>query len=207
VAAATGATAAQFFVNAADTRTQGVDFVASYEVDLDGNQSLKLTAAANWTETKVKDGTIVSAIGGVDVGPLFTPQDISIIEEWQPKTRIILSADYSNGPWSLLTRVNMYGTYTVCEGSCDSDSNIQKFGSKWLVDIAVNYEFEDTGLRLTAGANNLFSVEPDLNLIGQARGGTIDGIVDSIGVFKFSRRSAPFGFNGGYYYARATYSF
>lgn len=204
---ATGATAAQFFVNAADTKTQGVDFVASYDVELDGDQSLKLVAAGNWTETEVKDGTVVSSIGGIDVGPLFTPQDISIIEEWQPKTRLNLSADYANGPWSVQTRVSMYGTYTVCEGSCDSDSNIQKFGSKWLTDFVVNYDFEDSGLRLTAGANNLFSVKPDLNLIGQSRGGTIPGIVDSIGVFKYSRRSAPFGFNGGYYYARATYSF
>lgn len=207
VAAATGATAAQFFVNAADTRTQGIDFVASYDVELSGEQSLKLTAAGNWTETKVKDGTVVNSIGGVDVGDLFTPQDISIIEEWQPKTRLNLSADYANGPWSVQTRVSMYGSYTVCEGSCDSDSNVQKFGSKWLTDLTVNYDFADSGLRLTVGANNLFSVKPDLNLIGQARGGSIPGIVDSIGVFKYSRRSAPFGFNGGYYYAKATYSF
>jgi len=206
-AAATGATSAQFFVNAADTRTQGIDFVASYDVELGGDQSLKLVAAANWTETNVKDGSVVSAIGGVDVGNLFSPQDISIIEEWQPKTRVNLLADYANGPWSVQTRVSMYGTYTVCEGSCDSESNVQKFGAKWLTDITVNYDFEDTGLRLTAGVNNLFSVKPDLNLIGQARGGTLEGIVDSPGVFQYSRRSAPFGFNGGYYYVKATYNF
>ncbi|WP_417625205.1 TonB-dependent receptor plug domain-containing protein [Paremcibacter congregatus] len=207
VAAATGATSGQFFINAADTRTQGVDFVASYDVELSGDQSLKLVAAANWTETKVKSGTVVSSIGGIDVGPLFTPQDISIIEEWQPKTRINLSADYASGPWSVQTRASMFGTYTVCEGSCDSESNTQKFGAKWLTDVTVNYDFEESGLRLTAGVNNLFDVKPDLNLIGQSRGGSLPGIIDSPGVFKYSRRSAPFGFNGGYYYVKATYNF
>ena len=46
---------------------------------------------------------------------------------------------------------------------------------------------------------------PEENEVGQSRGGTIiapDGtvIVDSPGVFTYSRRSAPFGFNGGFYY-------
>ena len=98
-----------------------------------------------------------------------------------------------------------------CEGGCDTlggaGQNVQDFGAKWLTDLQVSYSFEDSGLKFTVGANNLFDVTPDRNLIGQARGGSIAGIVDSPGVFQFSRRSAPFGFNGGYWYARATYTF
>lgn len=205
------ASSGQFFVNAADTTTNGVDVVATYDVPLDGAQSLRLSAAANWTETNLKEGSIVSSIGGVDVGPLFTPQDISIVEEWQPQTRINLSANYSNGPWDFIARVSQFGSYTVCEGSCDTPSgagqNVQEFGSKWLTDLQLNYNFEDSGLTVTVGANNLFDVFPDLNLIGQSRGGTLDGIVSSPGVFQYSRRSAPFGFNGGFWYGRVTYRF
>ncbi len=205
------ASSGQFFVNAADTSTNGVDIVATYDVPLSGAQTLRLSAAANWTETNLKEGSIVSSIGGVDVGPLFTPQDISIVEEWQPQTRINLSANYSNGPWDLITRVSQFGSYTVCEGACDTPSgagqNVQEFGSKWLTDIQLNYNFEDSGLTVTVGANNLFDVFPDLNLIGQSRGGTLDGIVSSPGVFQYSRRSAPFGFNGGFWYGRVTYRF
>lgn len=201
------ASSGQFFVNAADTTTNGLDVVATYDVDMSGDQTLRLSAAANWTETSIDDGSIVSSIGGVDVGPLFTPQDISIVEEWQPKTRINFSANYGIGNWSVIARLSQFGSYTVCEGSCDSTSNVQKFGSKWLTDLQVSYNFEDSGLKFTLGANNLFDVTPDLNLIGQSRGGTIAGIVDSPGVFQYSRRSAPFGFNGGYWYARATYTF
>jgi len=206
-ALAGAATSGQFFVNAADTTTDGVDVVATYDVELSGDQTLRLSAAANWTETSVDRASIVSSIGGVDVGPLFTPQDISIIEEWQPKTRINFSANYGIGNWGVIARLSQFGSYTVCEGTCDSDSNVQEFGSKWLTDIQVHYTFEDSGLKFTVGANNLFDVTPDLNLIGQSRGGTIAGIVDSPGVFQYSRRSAPFGFNGGYWYARATYTF
>ena len=53
---------------------------------------------------------------------------------------------------------------------------------------------------------------PDKNEIGNSRTGTIvdssgNVIVSSPGVFTYSRRSAPFGFNGAYYYVGAEYNF
>ncbi|PCI64624.1 MAG: ligand-gated channel protein [Kordiimonadales bacterium] len=201
------ATSAQFFLNAADTTTNGVDFVATYDVDLGGDQSWRLSAAANFTDTDIDRDSIVSAIGGVDVGPLFTPQDIAIVESFQPKSRINFSSNYTTGNWNIIARLSQFGSYTVCEGSCDSTSNVQDFGAKWLTDLQVKYTFEDSGLALAVGVNNLFDVTPDLNLIGQSRAGTIPGVVDSIGVFQFNRRSAPFGFNGGLWYARMSYEF
>jgi len=211
VTAATGATAGQFFTNIADTRTQGVDFVATYGMAFDNDSDLKLSLAANWTDTKIKPGTIKTPLPGVSNTTLFTAQDRSIIEEWQPSSRINFTSDYRWGAWTSVLRLSYFGTYTVCEGSCDTPSgpgqNIQKFGSKLLTDLQINYAFANSGLVLSIGGNNLFNVHPDLNLIGQARGGTIPGIVSSPGVFKYSRRSAPFGFNGGFYYAKIRYNF
>ena len=62
------------------------------------------------------------------------------------------------------------------------------------------------------GSHNVFDVMPDENTIGNSRGGIIEDeqgnlIVESNGVFKYSRRSAPFGFNGAYFYANLQYSF
>ena len=201
------ASSGQFFVNAADTITNGLDLVATYDVPMVGDQKLQLSAAANWTNTSVVESSIISAIGGVDVGPLFSRQDVSIIEEWQPKSRMNFTANYARGNWGLIARLSQFGSYTVCEGACDSAQNRQTFGAKWLSDFQLNYTAGDTGLKLSVGANNIFSVKPDLNRIGQSRGGDIAGIVSSPGVFMYSRRSAPFGFNGGYWYARATFSF
>jgi iron complex outermembrane receptor protein len=71
--------------------------------------------------------------------------------------------------------------------------------------------FSDS-LSITLGSHNVFDVMPDENTIGNSRGGIIEDeqghlIVDSNGVFKYSRRSAPFGFNGAYFYANLQYSF
>jgi len=201
------ASSGQFFVNAADTATNGIDLVATYDVSLPDKQSLRFSAAANWTKTSVDAGSIVSVIGDVDVGPLITPQDISIIEDWQPQSRVNFSANYARGNFGLVARLSQFGSYTVCEGACNTDSNIQTYSAKWLTDIQLNYSFGDSGMKISVGANNLFDVVPDLNRIGQSRAGEILDIVSSPGVFRYSRRSAPFGFNGGYWYARATYQF
>ncbi len=207
-----GATAAQFFTNAVDTETQGVDFIGSYDVphDIAGGQ-LKLSAAANYTETEIaKDLPSPGLLTGLT---LLSAQDRSIIEEWQPKSRVNLTADWSNGPLSFLIRGSRYGEYTTCEGSCNSAANVQTFSAKWLTDIQASFEFEEAQTIITIGANNVFDEVPDTNLIGQSRGGTLTEpgtgttILTSPGVFEFSRRAAPFGFNGGYYYARITKNF
>ena len=190
-----GAEAAQFFMNAADTRTQGVDVVATWDVPfvVTGNLGLKLLATVSETEiTKVNlPANLPDA--------LFTVQDRSIVEEWQPSSRFTLSGSYALGDFSAFLALHHYGEYTVTEGGGDR----QTYGAKHLTDLRLGYNLGFG--RLSIGANNLFNVTPDKNEIGQSRGGTIiapDGtvIVDSPGVFQYSRRSAPFGFNGGFYY-------
>ena len=208
---AAGATAGQFFINGVDTETRGVDIVSEYELPTGiAGGDLKLTAAANITETDVvRELPAPGLLAGLD---LVTPQDVSILEDWQPKTRVNLGAHWTNGNWGLHLSGNRYGKYTVCEGGCTgSEADTQTFSAKWLADIQVDYRF-DRGVTVSAGANNLFDTTPDENLIGQARGGRVldssgNVIVDSPGVFAFSRRSAPFGFNGGYYYARVSVDF
>lgn len=198
---------AQFFVNAADTNTNGLDLVAAYYFPMPEGQSLELGLAANWTKTYVVDGSVARSIGGVDVGPLFTAQDISIIEDWQPKSRLNAQAVYSTGGLTISSRLSRFGSYMVCEGTCDGADNIQDFSAKVLTDLQVSYRLADIGLTVSAGANNLFDVKPDVNVIGQARTGEILDIVSSSGVFQYSRRSAPFGFNGGYWYLRTSLEF
>ena len=208
--AAAGASSAQVFTNVAQTRTQGVDVAAGYLHAFENESLLNLKVALTWADTEV--------IGEVDapeilVGledTLFPSQERSMIEEWQPNTRINIGADYIIGDLTIGGALRYFGSYTVQEGSGDDPAR-QTYGGKWLTDIQSNYQLNE-GLSLTIGANNLFDQVPDLNEIGQSRAGTLTDstghvIVDSPGVFTYSRRSAPFGFNGGLYYAKLSYSF
>ena len=207
---AAGASSAQVFTNVAQTRTQGVDVAAGYLYAFDNESILNLKAALTWADTEV--------IGEVDApeilvgleNTLFPSQERSMIEEWQPNTRINLSADYIIGDLTIGGALRYFGSYTVQEGSGDDPAR-QTYGGKWLTDLQSNYRLNE-GLSLTIGANNLFDQMPDLNEIGQSRAGMLKDstgniIVDSPGVFTYSRRSAPFGFNGGLYYAKLSYQF
>ena len=205
-----GANSAQVFTNVAQTRTQGVDVAAGYLHAFDNESLLNLKVAFTFANTEVIGDVEAPEIlvGLEDI--LFPSQERSMIEEWQPNTRINISADYIVGDLTLGGALRYFGSYTVQEGSGDDPAR-QDYGGKWLTDIQANYQLNQ-GLSLTLGANNLLDQVPDENEVGQSRSGKLmDGagqvIVDSPGVFTYSRRSAPFGFNGGLYYAKLTYSF
>lgn len=210
----------QFFLNGVDTETKGVDLVVTYDMVV-GNGNLALSLAANKTETEVVSLNTPNSLT-VDIGDaLFTEQDISIIEEWQPEDRINLSANYNLGGFHANVSINRYGEYTVTDGCGSSgitptpDGNCkQTFGAEVLTDLQVGYLF-DNGIGLRLGGNNVFDQTPDTNRVGQSRAAPAGGLADSSGevistspgVFQYSRRSAPFGFNGAYYYAGISYDF
>ncbi|MEM0955223.1 MAG: TonB-dependent receptor [Pseudomonadota bacterium] len=200
---------AQFFLNAADTETQGVDVVVTYDMFLNNGATLDFSLAANFTETEITDIFAPDSLSNLDPEDIFTEQDQTILEDWQPEDRINFVTTYRQGGWLAQVSLNRFGEYTVLDG----DS--QTFDAKILTDVLVSYEF-DNGLRIRVGGNNIFDETPDTNRIGQSRsspdGGLVDPVtgqfvIDSPGVFQFSRRSAPFGFNGAFYYAGINYSF
>jgi len=203
---AAGAGGGQFFLNGADTETSGIDIIATWNGEMLGGD-LDLTFAANFTETDVVKifAPANSGLGDVSPDKIFSEQDISIIEEWQPQDRISLSGLYRVGDFTVNLAFNRYGEYTVTDGGQ------QTYGAEVLTDLRVSYQMNEN-ISFNIGGNNLFDVYPDKNEIGNSRTGTIvdasgNVIVNSPGVFTYSRRSAPFGFNGAFYYAGVEYKF
>lgn len=203
-----GAGAGQFFLNGANTETSGVDIVATYSGVEIANGNVDFTFAANFTSTEVTDQftPVGSGLESLPTSTVFSAQDISIIEEWQPEDRISMSGYYTNDAWTANLAFNRYGEYTVTDGGT------QTYSPQILTDLRVVYDF-DNGIKVNLTGNNIFDVTPDENTIGNSRTGAIedgvDGplIVDSNGVFTYSRRSAPFGFNGAYYSVGVAYDF
>ena len=192
---------AQFFMNAVNTETRGGEIVASWNVPYINRGNLELNFLGALMQTQIRDVKLPAGLPD----KLFTEQDRSIIEEWQPRSRFMLSGLYQLDQLSALVTVHRFGSYTV------TDSGKQKFDPKYVTDVQLSYNFGPFGI-LKLGANNLFDETPDQNMIGQSGGGRIvdsqgNLIVDSPGVFQYSRRSAPFGFNGGFYYVAFEYRF
>ena len=204
---ASGAARAKFFFNAADTSTDGIDVVANYSTPL-GRGDLDLSIGANFTETKIDSVNVPSSLISLPnaATTVFPDFDRSILTEWQPEDRLSVNGFYSQNNWDLNVALNRFGEYAVLDGGAR-----QVFGAKTLLDAQFRYHFGN-GVSLKIGGNNLTDEVPDQNTVGQSRTGRIvDGsgnvVVDTPGVFEFSRRSAPFGINGAYYYLAVDFNF
>ncbi|SNT18949.1 iron complex outermembrane recepter protein [Azospirillum sp. RU38E] len=172
--------AVNYFTNAFNTRTQGVDVVANTSVEV-GDGKLDLTAAANYNKTKVIKRN-ASVIGDNRVADL---------EKQLPKVRGNFSAIYSIGEFSILGRASYYSKFT------DTDNYAKTFGSEWLFDTEVSYTFYEQ-VTLSVGAQNLFDNYPDK--LNKTAAGTY-------AVGQVYPDTSPIGYDGGTYYVRLKVAF
>jgi len=203
---ASGSGGGQFFLNAIDTETQGFDIVSTYsDIELFGG-FMEVTLAANFTETDITNIFSESpTLGALPPDVIFGGFQPSVIETWQPEDRIFLSGEWLREAWTAILTLNQYGEYTTV------DSGSQTYGAELLTDIRVSYMF-DNGITIFAGGNNIFDVTPDEVTNSTSRGGLFESApglenMASPTVFRYSRRSAPFGFNGAYWSAGVTVNF
>ena len=174
----------QYFTNSLDTRTRGIDVVASYRTDL-ANGKLNLTLAYNYNQNKVTkfDKEAIAAYQIVDA------------ENLAPKHRLNAQANWTMGPLSINAAEHFYGSWRA-----ETDYPGQLFSSKFTSDLDVSYTFMDN-YTLTVGGNNLFGAKPDRikatpdNPIYTLTNSTGDGQI-------YPRNGGPFGFNGGLWYVK-----
>jgi len=204
--AASGAGSGQFFLNAIDTETTGIDIVSTVsDIGLFGGE-LAITFAANFTETDItRIFSESDIIGALPPDVIFGGFQPSVIETWQPEDRISLTSNWMKNNWTANLAIQRYGEYTTV------DSGSQTYGAEMLVDVRVSYLLNDNLNFFIAGIN-IFDTTPDEVTNSGSRGGSFEssaGAMDMFSptVFKYSRRSAPFGFNGAYWSIGANYNF
>jgi iron complex outermembrane receptor protein len=198
-----GVTQAQFFVNAVDTETTGVDIVAAWADDV-GAGRLGLDLAANFTSTDVKETKVSQsmreAFDNVNIDrvahTLFNREERNRLEDALPRVQIGLTGRYSINKFTSLLRGSWYGNVKYkpdCGFPVPSECpNDEEFGDKFLLDLELGYRIF-RGTNLAIGAQNLLNTYPDQHENLNNRDGER---------FIFSRRVTQFGSNGGFYYVR-----
>jgi iron complex outermembrane recepter protein len=172
----------KYFVNGVDSTTQGVDFVASYPLDLFGGKT-SLNLVANWTETDITRGERLAGIEADGSAGLLQ------LEQGLPKYRGNVSINHYQGKWSVSARLNYYGEYY--DPHADDPTLPIYADAQVTFDTEVGYDLTDK-LKVSVGADNLFDSYPTSNPYA-----TILGAKYSV--------SAPAGFNGGFYYLKLSY--
>ena len=178
-----------FFTNALDTTTRGVDVVGTYRTEL-GEGKLNLTLAYNYNKNKVDRFTA----GTISAGQIVDAENLA------PKHRLNMSANWTVGDLSIGITEHFYGSWRA-----EQDYPGQLFGSKWTTDLDVAYTFDDH-FTLSAGASNLFNTYPDR--IAASTANPIFTVTNSLSDGQvYPRNGGPFGFNGGFWYVRAKVKF
>ncbi len=211
---AVGATTVNFFTNAIDTKSKGLEAVASYTTKLSSNQSLKLILAGAFINNQVVKGPDGKAaikasstlIATGQVGNYFNREDQSRIEVASPRSKISAMANYKINKFSLMLRAVYFGQVVYLDPSMTSsdkfvanafNNNVketldQTFSPKVTTDLTINYQIVKN-INMILGANNLFDVYQDIH--------THSGNMGA-GRFVYSRRVQQFGFNGRYVFGR-----
>ncbi len=186
------ATTAQFFTNAIDTRTRGLDITGDYTIPTLGGTA-GLNAVFNFTRTTIPNedniplppqlqGTGVTLINKYDEGGLLA------ITKERPAWRSAVTGLYKRGAWNGMARYSYYGKYTSALYSY-SGSDVQNYRGKGLADAELGFT-PMPGFKLSLGARNIFDVYPD----GMNEGNGFD-------IFPWPPAS-PFGYNGRFLYTR-----
>ena len=178
----------QFPTNAADTKTNGVDVAANWQMQT-WKGSLDFTGAYNYTKNAVTRIDPLPAILNGKGSTLTSALDmltINAIEKNRPNTRASLTTNYSLGRFRAMGRGSYYGSFW--DGSSDG---IEPFGAKTIYDAELGYRFN--GVAVALGSNNIFNTYPDQITVDANRNN---------GTFIYPG-SSPYGYNGRYVYVRS----
>jgi iron complex outermembrane receptor protein len=224
-----GVTSVRYFTNAIDTRTQGVDVTAAYTRALGEWGTLRLTAAYNHNQVRLRRvGTTPAQITALGITtPLFDVNERVRIEHGQPRDKVALGANLKVGVVTFDVRATRYGrveqvaltnqsaanvaliaqgstpfrTVATQSGTAGNVDVIQRLEPRWVTDFSFTGQVTPS-ITATFGANNLFNVYPTRNIASTPQ---LTG-ADTFGAFPYSEFS-PFGFSGAFYYARLGFSF
>ncbi len=132
-----------FYANSLNTRTQGLDFVASWR-----GKNTDVSVAYNYNATEVLGQEQVNGIDPVSESTIFN------LENNLPKSRANVSVSHDFGPISASARANYYG------GTIDERGDREEVSPEVLLDLELVYPATEN-LRLILGANNVLDTYPD----------------------------------------------
>jgi iron complex outermembrane recepter protein len=184
-----GAQTGRFFSNAIDTRTRGVDVVATLRNRIGREGRLTSILSFNYNQNEVTAlNPLPTPLRGQD-DVWYGPQERSLIETNAPLAKGTLQFNLEAGRFNVLVRNTYFGT--VARNGFPF-GGVQEHEAKVVTDITVGIRLFKQ-LVFTLGANNLLDVFPDQQIYDNSY----------FGVFKYA--PVQMGTTGAYFFGRLTY--
>jgi iron complex outermembrane recepter protein len=201
--------AAQFFLNAINTETSGLDITAKYNAEI-GKGSLNVTLAGNINKMELTKVEVPTRLAGKE-DKVISPRELQMILSSAPQSKFHTTIAYKLNKLSLTGRatyfsgMNIIGTNGNLGFYEDLDKLYKTQKDKWLetvtqvykprvvTDLALSYDMS-AKMKFTLGGNNILDVYPTIQDTGASDGGaTWDGV--------------QMGMGGAYFYSKLTLKF
>ena len=190
-----------FYTNDFSTTTQGVDLVATWNLDFGDMGNGTLNAAWNWTETEVDNA-----------GQEVNRNRVVGLENQNPQNRGVFTYNHFLNDFRFLARLRTYDDWIDSGWSGDTTSRGANglgytincgfntdncYSGESVVDLEAAYTW-NSNYTFVVGANNAFDQDAAINQ------NNLDGTIGSGGLYA---GSTPWGTEGAFYYARVRVDF
>jgi iron complex outermembrane receptor protein len=182
---------AQFFTNALDTRTRGLDVIVTHTGNW-GNSQLTTSLAGNFNRMELGEVKTTPRLANKE-DIYFDDREKSFLLASAPGSKINLTFDYKMGRLGANLRFVRFSSMELVnwhyyEEDATPAVYTDRYDARTTTDLALSYDFTDN-VALTAGASNLLDVYPDRHDPNYTESG---GMWDPV----------QMGFGGRFYFAR-----
>ncbi len=149
-----------FFVNALDTRTSGIDFVASYRNLMVGSGKMAVNLSGNYTIQNERDGdvknpTLVSEAGQT----VSNATQEALFFTSRPLYKMILGLDYSISKFAVSLNNTLFGPTTFRQQGLEAGLYTE-FKPAVVTDLGLSFQASET-VGVALNVNNLLNVLPE----------------------------------------------
>jgi iron complex outermembrane recepter protein len=149
-----------FFVNALDTRTSGLDFVANYRAIKFGTGKLGVSLAGNVMLQNERSGAVKNPKLISDAGQsVANLTQEALFFTSRPKFKTILGLDYEVGRFIFTLGNTLFGPTKFKQQGLDANLYTE-FKTKLVTDLAITFQTSKTST-IALNINNLFNVLPE----------------------------------------------
>nr|WP_315027337.1 TonB-dependent receptor [uncultured Chryseobacterium sp.] len=198
------ASAANFFANAVDSETKGLDITISQTSKISSGVSLENNLGLNLNKTKRVGEIHASPKLVSQIDNYFSEPNRVYFEEAVPRVKATLSNNLRISGLNILVRNSFFGKVTdadVVDANFDGVTGSREhfvLNNRFITDLSVGYDF-NKNISATIGSNNIFNIlpskSPNINSL------TADN------QFVYSRQVSQYGIGGRFVFARIEFKF
>jgi iron complex outermembrane recepter protein len=204
------AVAAQFYSNALDTKTTGLDVTATYKTEIKDGK-LNMTLGGNFNSMESVAIRTPDKLKGKE-SQYLSPRELQMILSSAPNSKFHFTADYKVGKIGVTLRNSYFSSLTLLDLNSNKGNSeeadalkaagkeaewrefvSEKFAPRLVTDLIFNYEISKK-VSVSLGGNNIFDVYPTIHNSGITDGGTMfDGVqMGSSGAYFFTKLICKF---------------